>query len=152
MLQDSMSPTINTPNRVTKNTAKAINHIITNSTFDNNFKSSMVKNDIFDHFCNFFNHIFNYIKRNWHRKRSKRTFYLWKNLKWKVKLGETFWNTVKLFKNHSKASNYFINIFSSLYDESLNQNKLSLNVKKKLSTLSFTSLIKKMTFLWFCPN
>ena len=59
-----MSPTINTPNRVTKNTAKAINHIITNSTFDNDFKSSMVKNDIFDHFCNFFNHIFNYIKRN----------------------------------------------------------------------------------------
>ena len=48
-----MSSTINTPNRVTKNTAKAINHIITNSTFDNDFKSSMIKNDIFDHFSIF---------------------------------------------------------------------------------------------------
>ena len=53
-----MISTIDKSTRVTKNTVKAINRIITNSVFDNEFKSSIVQTDISDHFCNFCNHIY----------------------------------------------------------------------------------------------
>ena len=45
-----MIPTLNGPTRVTTNTAAAIDHTITNSFFENDFKSAAIKTDILDHF------------------------------------------------------------------------------------------------------
>ena len=45
-----MIPTINKPTRVTRTTATAIDHILTNSFIDRNFKTAIFKSDISDHF------------------------------------------------------------------------------------------------------
>ena len=54
--QNGMIPTINKPTRVTKKTATAIDHIITNSFVENTFKTAVIKTDVSDHFpiCIFF--------------------------------------------------------------------------------------------------
>ena len=41
--QNGMIPTINKPTRVTKKTATAIDHIITNSFVENTFKTAIIK-------------------------------------------------------------------------------------------------------------
>ena len=46
----SMISTINKPTRVTSYTATAIDNIITNSIFDNDFESAIIKTDVSDHF------------------------------------------------------------------------------------------------------
>ena len=45
-----MISTINEPTRVTKKTAAAIDHIITNSFVENTFKTGRIKSDVSDHF------------------------------------------------------------------------------------------------------
>ena len=50
----SVIPTINKPTRVTSYTASAIDNIITNSIFDNDFESAIVKTDLSDHFSTIF--------------------------------------------------------------------------------------------------
>ena len=45
-----MIPTINKPTRVTRTTATAIDHILTNSFIDRNFKTTIFKSDTSDHF------------------------------------------------------------------------------------------------------
>ena len=54
--RNRMIPTINKPTRVTKKTATAIDHIITNSFVENTFKTAIIKSDVSDHFpiCIFF--------------------------------------------------------------------------------------------------
>ena len=49
--QNSLISTIKKATRVTTETATAINHILTNSFVDTDFKSAMFKTDIFDHFA-----------------------------------------------------------------------------------------------------
>ena len=44
-----MIPTIHKPTRVTKKTATAIDHIITNSFVQNTFKTAIIKSDVLDH-------------------------------------------------------------------------------------------------------
>ena len=50
MFQFGLVPTINKPTRVTNKTISAIDHIITNSIYNNNFKTGIIKTDISDHF------------------------------------------------------------------------------------------------------
>ena len=45
-----MIPKINKPTRVTCYTATAIDNMITNSIFDNDFGSAIIKTDVSDHF------------------------------------------------------------------------------------------------------
>ena len=54
--QNCMIPTINKPARVTKKTATAIDHMITNSFVEITFKTAIIKSDVSDHFpiCIFF--------------------------------------------------------------------------------------------------
>ena len=48
--ENSLIPTISKPKRVTMKTATAIDHILTNSIVDTNFKSAIFKTDISDDF------------------------------------------------------------------------------------------------------
>ena len=48
--QNGMIPTINKPTRVTKKTATAIDHIITNSFVEKTFKTAIIKSDVSYHF------------------------------------------------------------------------------------------------------
>ena len=54
MFRHGLIPTINKTTRVTKNTAAAIDHIITHSVINAKFKTGIVKADISDHFPIFF--------------------------------------------------------------------------------------------------
>ena len=51
-----MIATISKPSRVTKKTATAVDHIITDSFVENTFKAAIIKADVSDHFpiCIFF--------------------------------------------------------------------------------------------------
>ena len=49
-----MIPTVNKLTRVTRNTATAIDHIITNSLVNAELKTGIIKTDISDHFPVFF--------------------------------------------------------------------------------------------------
>ena len=54
MFQNDLIPTVNKPTRVTRNTATAIDHVITNSVINAEFKKGIIKTDISDHFPIFF--------------------------------------------------------------------------------------------------
>ena len=58
--QNGMIPTINRPTRVTKKTATAIDHILTNSFVETVFKTVIFKSNIFEHFpvCFFISKLF----------------------------------------------------------------------------------------------
>ena len=48
--QNGMIPTINKPTRVSRKTATAIDHILTNSFIDTTIKTGIIKSDVSDHF------------------------------------------------------------------------------------------------------
>ena len=50
MYQRNLIPTIDKPTRVRKNSATAIDHIITDHVFTCNFKTAILKTDLTDHF------------------------------------------------------------------------------------------------------
>ena len=54
MFPHGLIPTINKPTRVTRNTATAIDHIITNLVINAEFKIGFTKTDISNHFAIFF--------------------------------------------------------------------------------------------------
>ena len=50
MFQFGLVPTVNKPTRVTNKTISAIDHIIKNSIYNNNFKTTIIRTDMSDHF------------------------------------------------------------------------------------------------------
>ena len=50
LFENNMIPIINKPTRVTRTTATAIDHIVTNCFANTNFKTAIFKSDISDHF------------------------------------------------------------------------------------------------------
>ena len=54
MFRHALIPTRNKPTSVTRNTAIAIDHIITNSAINAEFKTGIIKTDISNHFPIFF--------------------------------------------------------------------------------------------------
>ena len=54
MFRHGLIPTINKPTRVIRNTATAIDHTITNSVINAEFKTGIIKADISNHFHIFF--------------------------------------------------------------------------------------------------
>ena len=50
MFSDNMILAIHRPTRVTRNTATVIDHFITNTVVDTEFKSEIIQTDLSDHF------------------------------------------------------------------------------------------------------
>ena len=71
MFGHGMMPVINKPTRVTKNTARAIDHIFINSVITTKFKTGIIKSGILDHFP-----IFLMADYNIHIKETKEVSYL----------------------------------------------------------------------------
>ena len=145
MFRHGLIPTINKTTRVTKNTAAAIDHIITHSVINAKFKTGIVKADISDHFPIFF--IFKCVvdsaeareefiyKRNY-SSNSIETF--------KQKLREVNWNEVKQSNNANESYAKFSEICTSLYEECFPKFKIKLNQRKNLSPW-ITKGIKKLS-------
>ena len=134
MFRHGLIPTINKPTRVTRNTVTAVDHIITNSVINAEFKTGIIKIDISDHFPIFF--IFKCVvdtteareefiyKRNYSGN-LKETF--------KQKLRKENWNEIKQSNNANESYVKFSEICTSLYEKCFPKFKISLNQRKNLT-------------------
>ena len=127
-------PTVNKPTRATRNTATAINHIITNSVINAEFKTGIIKTDMSDHFPAFFMLKWvvdttetreEFINKPNYSGNSIETF--------KQKLREGNWNEVKQSNNANESYAKFSEICTSLYEECFPKFKIRLNQRKNLS-------------------
>ena len=126
MFRQCLIPTINKSTCVTQNRATAIDHIITKSVINAEFKTGIIKTDISNHFPIFF--IFKCVvdstevreefiyKRNYSGN-SIETI--------KQKLHEVNWNELKQSNNANKSYAKFSQICTSLYEECFPKFKIS---------------------------
>ena len=113
LFQNSFIPVINKPTRVTRNTATAIDHIITNSFISSDFHTGIIKSDISDHFpifiicktrnINIYNEDITVTKRNINEKSINNFNSL---------LANTNWDNLYNNKSANEAYNSFIDVFS----------------------------------------
>ena len=111
-------PFINKPTRVTKNTATAVDHIITNSLLLETINTGILKLDISDHFPIFL------IPKKEKNMRPEGKVQITKRLinnktkeKFKNHLQEMTWDDVISSKETDSAYETFLNKFTSLYDK-----------------------------------
>ena len=133
MFRHGLIPTVNKPKRVTRNTATAIDHIITNSII-NAERIIIIEADISDHFRIFF--IFECVVDSTEAR--EEFIYKWNysgNSKenFKQKLREVNLNEVKQFNNANESYTKFSEIYISLYKECFPKFKTRLNQRKNLS-------------------
>ena len=129
--QNGMIPTINKPTRVTRKTATAIYHILTNSFVDTVFKTVIFKSDISDHFPICFLSQNSLPKQN-----NKENMFIYKRTYntesielFKQKLHETKWDEIMSFQNPDDAYKAFLKRFSTLYDTYFPEKKIKLKNK-----------------------
>ena len=106
---NGMIPTINQPTTVSRKTATAIDHILTNSFVDTVFKTVIFKSNISDHFpiC--------LLSQNSLPKQNKENLFIYKrtyNIEsielFKQKLHETKWDEIMPFQNSDDAYKAFL--------------------------------------------
>ena len=113
-----MIPTINKSTRVTRKTATAIDHILTNSFCDTDFKTAIYKCDVSDHFPICF-----IILSPSKQENVTETIFIAKRIfntesieLFKQKLYETSWDEMEMSQNHDQAYKTFLTKFSDLYN------------------------------------
>ena len=138
-----MIPTINKATRVTKKTATAIDHIITNSFVENTFKTAIIKTDVSDHFpiCIFFPST-NLFTKNDVIYQYKRTINDKKIEAFLQNLYQYDWDTIKTHQDANEAYNNFISTFCTIYDIFFPMNKIKIKTKD-LESPWITKGIKK---------
>ena len=143
MFRYNMIPLTNKPTRVTRHSANAIDHIITNSvTGHNNFKSAIIKTD-----KNF--PIVFAIKTNETTQRPvvKSTYkrsYCEKNIeKLKKTLHSRNWDDFQKIEDFSKAYIYILDIFIDIYDKSFPKSEVKVKFKKSDQSSWITKGITK---------
>ena len=136
MFEFSMIPTINKPTRVTSYTATTTDIIITNSIFDNNFESAIIKTDVSDHFLIIFtiklktvsspkNHVDQFIYKRNFDENSLNLF--------KQNLSEKSWDSLKNIADPNESHHKFLKTFPSLYEKYFPLTKVKLKPKRKKS-------------------
>ena len=125
-----MVPVLNKPTRVTKNTATAIDHIITNQLLHRTINTGIIKLDISNHFPIFL--IAETEKRITPEEKVQMTKRLTNNktkTKLKNALQEMTWDDVISSKQTDCTYAIFLNKFTSLYDKV--SEKYMVTVKSK---------------------
>ena len=125
-----MIPTINKPTRVTRKTATAIDHILTNSFIDTTIKTGIIKSDVSDHFpiCLFIpsekvsveNEIV-YIYKIIINDETIEAF--------TQNLYENSLNDAENIRNPNDASSIFLEKFRTMYDKHFPLKKIKLKTK-----------------------
>ena len=134
MFRHGLIPTINKPVRVTRSTATTIDHIITNSVRNAEFKTHIVKTDISDHFPIFL--IFKCVAENTEARAEfiyKPNYSSNSTETFKQKQRKVNWNEVKQSNNAKKSYAKFSEISTSLYEECFAKFKIKLNQRKNPS-------------------
>ena len=125
-----MVPVLNKPTRVTKNTATAIDHLITNQLLHRTINTGIIKLDISNHFPIFL--IAETEKRITPEEKVQMTKRLTNNktkAKLKNALQEMTWDDIISSKQIDFAYAIFLNKFTSLYDKV--SEKYMVTVKSK---------------------
>ena len=121
----------NKPTRVTGYSANAIDHIIKNIVRGHNdFKSAIIKTDLSDHFPIVFAIKTNETTQRPVVKTTYKRSYCEKNIdKFKNTLHNRNWDDIKKIDDPNKAYQYFLDIFTDIYDNLFP--KLEVKVKFK---------------------
>ena len=138
-----MIPTINKSNRVTRTTVTAIDHILTNSFTDRNFKTAIFKSDVSDHFSICF--ILSSTKPKIENKTSfifKRIFNVETINSFKQDLYKMNWKDTEAFTDLNEAYKAFLERFLLLYDKNFPIRKIKIKAKD-LESPWITNGIKK---------
>ena len=129
MFRYNMIPLTNKPTRVTRHSANATDHIITNSvTGHNDFNSAIIKTDLSDHFPIAFAIKTNETTQRPVVKSTYKRSYCEKNIdKFKNILHNRNWDDIKKNEDPNKAYKYFLNIFIDICDKSFPKSEVKLN-------------------------
>ena len=125
-----MIPTINKPTRVTRQSAAAIDHILTNCFVNFDFKKTIFKSDISDHFpISFFLPMTNEFSET-------EPIYIHERIinndvveMFRQKLHETDWAEIETSRNPNMCYKIFLKKFMSLYDEYFSIKIIKLKTK-----------------------
>ena len=116
--QFGLVPATNKPTRITKDTVSAIDHIITNSIINSEFKSAILTADISDHFPII------YTFKLKMKLDIPKTQFLYKRIinenltkAFKSRLHEISWEVIKSIKDPNESYQKFIAILTSIYDD-----------------------------------
>ena len=117
MFRYNMIPLTNKPTRVTRSSANAIEHIITNSVIGHNdFTSAIIKTNLSDHFPIVFAIKSNETTQRAVLKSTYKRCYCEQNIdKIKNILHNRNWDDIKKIEDASKAYKYFLNMFIDIY-------------------------------------
>ena len=131
MYQHNLIPTINKPTRVGKNSATAIDHIITDYVLTCSFKTAILKTDLKDHFP-----IVIDLKNDGLSKQHSKTKHKYKysyneeNIKdFNHRLLSIDWDKIKNCDDPNEAYKRFFDIFKSIYDKYFPQVFVRLKIK-----------------------
>ena len=125
-----MVPTINKPTKVTRKTAAAINHILTNHFIDVNFKTAIFKTDISDHFpVSIIISLKEILVEN-------KYFYVCKRLitddaveRFNQALYESDWVEIETCDNPSECYKLFFKKLLTIYESFCSRKKIKLNIE-----------------------
>ena len=143
IFQHGLILVINKPTRVTKKSASAIDHIITNSFLTNEIKTGIIKTDVSDHFpifliCDKFNFdgcpVNNFIFKRYINDTSLQHF--------ENSLNSINWYKIQKINCPNEAYDEFIKTFSSCYEVSFPKVKIKIKSKSFLSPWITKGLIK----------
>ena len=141
--RNGMIPNINKPTRVTRTTATAIDHILTNCFIDKNFKTAIFKSDISDHFpvC--------FMIPSTKCKIENKTSFIFKRIfnfdavnTFKQDLHKTNWKDTEVFTDPNEAYKAFLERLLLLYDNYFPLRKIKTKAKD-LKSPWITNAIKK---------
>ena len=141
--RNGMTPTINKPTRVTRTTATAIDHILTNSFNDRNFKTAIFKSDVSDNFpiC--------FIIRSTKPKIENKISFIFKRIfnfetinSFKQNLYKTNWKDIEASTDSNEAYKAFLERFLFLYDKNFPIRKIKIKAND-LESPWITNGIKK---------
>ena len=136
MFRYNMIPLTNKPTRVTKHSANATDHIITNCvTGHNDFKSAIIKTDLSDHFPIVFTIKTNEITQRPVVKSTYKRSYCEKNIgKFKNTLHNKNWDDIQKIEDPNKVYKYFLNVFTDIYGDSFPKSEVKVEFKSNQSS------------------
>ena len=127
--QNSVTPLISKPTRVTRTNAIAIEHILTNAFLNKHIKTGISKNEILYHFPIFLN-TDPIVSSETKKRRTllyKRTINTAKKENFKNILARKTWDCMKKIGNPNETYSKLLNDFCSLYEEVIP--KLQIKIK-----------------------
>ena len=143
LYENGMIPTINKPTRVTRKTATAIDHILTNQFINVAFKTAIFKTDISDHFpvCIIISSTEKLVE-NKHTYVYKRVITDEATERFNQTLYETDWVEIETCDNPSECYKLFLKKFLTIYENFFPRKKIKLKLKD-IQSPWITSGIKK---------